>query len=49
MQVPNASLTPEVLQPSPLKESRPEIQGERLSKEEKHVIHFPTIAIALGF
>jgi hypothetical protein len=35
--------------PPPLKESRPEIQGERLSREDKHVIHFPTSAIALGY
>jgi hypothetical protein len=35
--------------PPPLRESHPEIQGERLSREEKHVIHFPTSAIALGY
>jgi hypothetical protein len=35
--------------PRPLKESCPEIQGERLSKEKKHVIHFPTFAIAFGY
>jgi hypothetical protein len=46
---PNARLTPRVLQPSPLKESRPEIQGGRLSKEEKHVNHIPTSVIALGY
>jgi hypothetical protein len=28
-----------VLQPSPLKESRPEIQSERLLRVEKHVTH----------
>jgi hypothetical protein len=28
-----------VLQPSPLKESRPEIQNERLLRVEKHVTH----------
>jgi hypothetical protein len=44
----NISLTPRVLQP-PLKESRLEIQGERLSKEEKHVIHVPTSVIVLGY
>jgi hypothetical protein len=49
MQVPIASLTPGMLQPSPLKESRPMIQGERLSKEKKHVIQFPTSAIAVGY
>jgi hypothetical protein len=42
----NEILTPGVLQPSPLKESHPEIQGKRLSKEEKQVIHVPTFAIA---
>jgi hypothetical protein len=30
-------VTPGVLQPSPLKESRPEIQSERLLSVEKHV------------
>jgi hypothetical protein len=45
----NISPTPMVLQPSPLKESHPEIQGKRLSKEEKHVIHFPTFAIELSY
>jgi hypothetical protein len=31
------TVTPGVLQPSPLKESRPEIQSERLLRVEKHV------------
>jgi hypothetical protein len=38
-----------VLQPSPLKESHLEIQGERLSRAEKPVIYFPTSANALGY
>jgi hypothetical protein len=38
-----------VLQPSPLKESYPEIQGERFSREEKHVIHYSISTIALGY
>jgi hypothetical protein len=35
-------VTPGVLQPSPLKESRPEIRSERLLRVEKHVtpVHF---------
>jgi hypothetical protein len=32
-------LTPRVLQPSPLKESRPEIRSERPLRVEKHVTH----------
>ena len=39
IQVQYASLTLRVLQPSPLTESHPEIRSERLSREEKHVIH----------
>jgi hypothetical protein len=35
--------------PPPLKESHLEIRGERLSRVEKHVIHFPTFAVALGY
>jgi hypothetical protein len=34
--------------PPPLKESCPEIQNGRPFKEERHVIEFPTFAIALG-
>jgi hypothetical protein len=33
------AVTPGVLQPSPLKESCPEIRSERLSRVEKHVTH----------
>ena len=35
--------------PPPLKESRPEIWCERLLREEKLVIQFPTSVIALGY
>ena len=35
--------------PPPLKESRPEIRCERLLREEKLVIQFPTSVIALGY
>ena len=42
-------LTPRVLQPSPLRESHPEIRCKRLLREEKHVIYFPTSAIALSY
>jgi hypothetical protein len=35
--------------PPPLNESRPKIQGERLSREEKPEIHFPTSAVVLGY
>jgi hypothetical protein len=45
----NLWLTPRVLQPSPLRESHLEIWNERLLREEKHVIHFFTSAIALGY
>ena len=45
----NLRLTPRVLQPSPLWESRLEIQCERLLREEKHVIYFPIAVIALGY
>jgi hypothetical protein len=35
--------------PPSLRESRPEIRCERLLREEKHVIHFLTSVIALGY
>jgi hypothetical protein len=33
------TVTPGVLEPSPIKESRPEIRSERLLRVEKHVTH----------
>jgi hypothetical protein len=49
MQVPTASLTPRVLQPSPLKESRPEIRCDGLFKGREACYPIPTSASALGY
>jgi hypothetical protein len=49
MQVPNGSLTPGVLQHSPLKGITSRDSEWKTFKEENHVIHFLTSAIALGY
>jgi hypothetical protein len=49
MQVSNASLTPRVLQPSSLKGIASRDSERKTFKEEKHVIHFLTSVISLGY